>query len=79
MSEQFRVFPVATVDALRDQLVANPGAQLKLFYVGHTPFLQVLPAGGTAASPVTAAPATDATFAPLNDSFVCPGSPGCPS
>ena len=90
MSQYSTVFPASTVAKLKGQLdVAGPSmlrvqpqgffAGLWWKFVGAHLELQVIPVSGSASGPKAAASlGAPATFAPLNDSHLCPGSPGCP-
>lgn len=83
--KHFVVFPVASVDTLAAQLASRgPGtSRLKVYgdYENGHLWLQVIDAPQTASSQMaaiangTAAP-TDPP--PINDSWLCPGAPGCP-
>lgn len=63
-------FTAPTTTALRDQLnAAGEAPILRVWKEGDALFLNVESAGE----------AKMIHFHPLNDSHVCPGSPGCPS
>lgn len=75
MSKKTDVFPASTVDVLRDELNAAPGAMVQVWHEGHHAFLQVIPPEDTKAA---LADTPTLKFQPLNDSFICPGDPRCP-
>ena len=79
MPDHFRVFPVhSTAELLNRLMAAGDGARLKLSGSPEHPLLSVLPASVTSATVADAAVRTAGDPPPINDSFPCPGSPGCP-
>ena len=79
--EHATVFPASTVAALKAQLQTAPaGTVLRVTgHPGHL-FLQLVPPAHAAPTAAAAAMAVSdpMVFPMLNDSFPCPGSPGCP-
>jgi len=78
MPEHFDVFPASTVAALKAQLDESGPAQLKVFREHGHLMLQVLPLDAPPTSATSLSALAGMTFPALDDSFPCPGSPGCP-
>lgn len=73
---KYRIYPQKSCDQLAADLAAYPHRRLKTWNDGTTRWIQVIPDRAAATAAGVIMPTDDPP--PIDDSFVCPGSPLCP-